>query len=258
MEQKVQIKQNVDSVVGHIFQETDYDKFKLIDFNRPINNNHVNNLIESFQDEAYLTIPILVNEKFEIIDGQHRFTAASKLGLPIYYIIQPNYGLQEIHTLNTSMKNWGKKDFLESYTEEGLNPYVMMTNFMHRFPQFNLASTEAILTKVKDLEGNNVMMPKKSFEKGLLIFPNYNKSVEIAKYLLDFSEFYTGFNRKSFVNAFIVIESHANYSHERMLEQFRKYGKTFIHYSTEKQYINALEDLFNHKRSKKEGKTLKY
>ena len=80
-----------DSVVSVIYETYDYDKFSLLKSNRPVNKAHVIRLVESM-DEEYLLSPITTNEKFQIIDGQHRFTAAKEKGLPIRYIIAQGYG----------------------------------------------------------------------------------------------------------------------------------------------------------------------
>jgi len=70
--------------IAKIFYTTDYSKFNTLAGNRQVNIAHVKKLESSF-DEEYLISPILVNEKFQIIDGQHRFEAAKNLKLPIYY-----------------------------------------------------------------------------------------------------------------------------------------------------------------------------
>ena len=42
--------------------------------------------------EKLLMCPIIVNENYEIIDGQHRYSASKELGLPIRYIVGEGYG----------------------------------------------------------------------------------------------------------------------------------------------------------------------
>jgi hypothetical protein len=69
----------------------EYEKFKLFDANRPLSAIHVEH-ISQHKDfvENFPTCPIIVNEQFYIIDGQHRFEAAKSLDCGIFYIIQPN------------------------------------------------------------------------------------------------------------------------------------------------------------------------
>ena len=81
------------TTVNQIHQTTDYSMFQTLEGNRNLNKLHLKRLKNSFQ-KKYLLSPIIVNEKFEIIDGQHRFEAGKQLGLPINFLIAPNYGIK--------------------------------------------------------------------------------------------------------------------------------------------------------------------
>lgn len=56
-----------DKKITTVYQSDDYSKFRLIDGNRPID--HAKKIIESIKEIGMLWQPILVNERFEIIDG---------------------------------------------------------------------------------------------------------------------------------------------------------------------------------------------
>src|ERR1051326_7260164 len=123
-----------------IFSTRDYAKFKSIAGNRTMNPVHLKRLTISMQQRALIS-PIIVNEKFEIIDGQHRFKVRQELGLPIQYIIAEGYGLNEVQILNTNTKNWGPNDYLEGYIELGLEDYIMFKKFKD---QFNFGHSSAL------------------------------------------------------------------------------------------------------------------
>ena len=54
-----------------------YDDFHILPGNREINQAHVLELIESFgKANLFDAHPVVVNEKMEVIDGQHRLEAA--------------------------------------------------------------------------------------------------------------------------------------------------------------------------------------
>ena len=65
----------------HVQQTKDYDLLKNIDGNRSINQLHVKRLSNSMMNK-HLISPIIVNEKYQIIDGQHRFEASKILTYP--------------------------------------------------------------------------------------------------------------------------------------------------------------------------------
>ena len=62
---------------------TKYKIFKKLLANREVTQTRVNNIIDSIQRVGYVTSPIIVNEKMEIIDGQGRLEALQELNLPV-------------------------------------------------------------------------------------------------------------------------------------------------------------------------------
>ncbi len=73
---------------------------------------YVENIKKSMQ-KNFLISTIIVNENFEVIDGQHRLIASKDLGLPIYYFINNNmilclkiifYGIQLSYDSNIFIK----------------------------------------------------------------------------------------------------------------------------------------------------------
>ena len=56
----------------------DLSIFKILDGNRNINLGHVERLVKSIEENGFLKMPIIVNDNFDVIDGQHRLMAAKK------------------------------------------------------------------------------------------------------------------------------------------------------------------------------------
>ncbi|WP_299997811.1 ParB N-terminal domain-containing protein, partial [uncultured Clostridium sp.] len=61
----------------------DYLIFKKLEGNRPVVNRRVNKIIASIQNVGYITSPLIVNEKMEVIDGQGRLEALEQLKMPV-------------------------------------------------------------------------------------------------------------------------------------------------------------------------------
>lgn len=104
---------------------TTYQAFKPIDGNRYVNQLHLKRLKKSMQ-ENYLYTIIVVNERMEIIDGQHRFECAKELNLPLNYVVCKGYGLNEVHTLNQNSKVWSSEDYLDGYCKLGYQDYILL------------------------------------------------------------------------------------------------------------------------------------
>ena len=96
--------------INEVFETKDYNMFSFISNNRSVSKGHINKIIQSMKKRRLIS-PILVNEKGQIIDGQHRFLAQKELGLPIPYIEQEGYGEKETQILNTNTKNWSLLDW---------------------------------------------------------------------------------------------------------------------------------------------------
>ena len=86
-------------LLSQVYKTEDYFLFKPIDGNRNKNLLHINRLKKSMESNYLFTV-IIVNENYEIIDGQHRFEVIKELKLPLYYIVCNGYGLNEVHILN--------------------------------------------------------------------------------------------------------------------------------------------------------------
>jgi len=246
-------------MVNQVFKTKDYDKFKSLLGNRNLNLLHLKRLIESMKNN-YLFSPILVNEKHEIIDGQHRYNAAKKLNLPVNYIIVENYGLNEVQMLNTNNKNWNKKDYLEAYCDLGNENYIKLKKFMQMFPDFTLSVCESLVTGYvgginsckldKDINGKSIGRIRK-FEEGNLIISTLFDGIERAKEVLKFKPYYSGFNRMVFVKTIISLLKNKNYNNDEMIHKIQFNQNLLNHCISVSQYKDMLEEIYNYKRRNK-------
>lgn len=243
--------QKNDQFSMQVYFTTDYSKFKIMKGNREIDALHVKRLTESFR-ECYLFSPILVNGKYEIIDGQNRFTAAKSLNLPIYYLVAHNYGLKEVQVLNTNTKNWNKEDYLKMYCDKKVKPYLEMKQFMEDFPCFGISATIKILTNdTEDSQGSTLDTKAKDFQKGLLEIPNLKLSYANAKKLMKFEPIYKGFTRRTFVATMISLFKNPNYNHDELINKLSHNPTQLVDCTTVGQYKLVLEDIYNFRRRDK-------
>ena len=93
----------------HLGETRNYDRFKFVESNRDINDNNVNKIEQSIL-EIGIQVPIVVNDKYEIIEGQHRFIALRRNKLVVPYIISTSASEKYIARLQES-KKWNAIDF---------------------------------------------------------------------------------------------------------------------------------------------------
>lgn len=251
--------------VFKVMQTFDYDKFKIMGDNRDLNDLHVYRLQESFK-KKHLICPIIVNERMQVIDGQHRLAAARKTAMPIYYIVVPGYGIEEVSILNTNQKNWSKQDYLKMYCERGVNAYLLLAKFMQDFPDFGIQAAERIVAfkfgvgSNSKIENNGIKMTQKAFEEGNLKVPNIDRSYILANKILEFKPFYENFHRGTFVSAVapLIINKKNQYNHKEMIYKLSVAPKKLEDADKIEAYRMILEDIYNWKRSKENKVSFRY
>lgn len=94
----------------YVRKTNDYGKFKFVDGNRDIEKTAI--LKKSISENGWYRQPILVNENFQIIEGQHRFVVCKELMLPIEYIVEKGLEAKDCAPLNSGRRNWSVKNYV--------------------------------------------------------------------------------------------------------------------------------------------------
>lgn len=257
------VQKNAEPVLS-IYKTFDYDMFKMMDDNRDINTLHVQRLVESFKTK-HLVSPITVNERKEVIDGQHRLLASKETGMPVYYMVLKGYGIQEVQIFNTNQKNWGKIDYLKMYCSEGKKSYMELSKFMEDFPDFGIQAAERIVTlspyakRQGRVNGHKAQM--KDFEEGKLSVPNITKSYQLARKLAEFKPYYPGYHRGVFISAVLPLFASKVYDHKEMIYKLgvcSEKGMRLVDCPNVESYRMMLEDIYNWKRQKENKVSFRY
>jgi hypothetical protein len=250
-----------DQPVNMVYMTSNYTQFRILNDNREVNSLHVKRLVDSF-NEKHLICPIIVNEKMDVIDGQHRLKASIETGVPVYYIVIPGYGINEVQRLNANQKNWTKTDFLEMYCAQGQKQYLEFKEFMTHFPELTFQACERIITghssgaRTGRMEGKSVQM--NDFQEGKLVIPNLGLSYKNARKIMEFQEHYDGFSRGTFVSAILPLFKSKNYDHKEMIYKLGVAPRKLTHCQNVGQYRMLLEDIYNWKRQKENKVSFKY
>ena len=144
---------NKDKQIGIIKETYDYWKFKKQKGNREITTKGLRILEISVEKNGWNPEPILVNENFEVCDGQHRLEYAKKNHLPIPYIIKPGITPSMCIMINSRRKNWTSDDYVKHYAELGKESYQKILDLKNRFPNFTISSIIMIIKDGKSLFG---------------------------------------------------------------------------------------------------------
>ena len=223
----------------YIQKSKDYNIFKTLTGNRELNISHKEKLKKSIK-ENYLISPIIINEKYGIIDCQHRFNAARELGYYVYYILIKGYSLEEVKMLNTNSKNWKREDYLNAYCDLGFEEYIKFKKFYSDIKEFTIGSAERIAA---GHQSDNML----DFRNGKFKFGNVLDAYDTAQKILMFKPYYKGFNRNTFVGAVMKLIRNQNYNHAQMIHKLSLNPSILVDCANTSQYVLLLEDVYNYK-----------
>jgi len=226
-----------------IHTTTDYSMFRNIDGNRKKNLQHINRLEQSIK-ERYLFTVITVNEKYEIIDGQHRFEVLSKLGLPINYVVCDGYGLAEVHRMNTNSKNWSADDYMNAYVDLGYKEYIAYKQFKTKY-SITHSVARALLGH---RNGDNIA---NVFNSGNFKAKSYEIAVQDIKRIRLIKPYYSGINRRSFIYAMITLFRRKNFDFKQFLSKVKIQPTALVDCPSTTAYVALIEKIYNYRRKNK-------
>lgn len=236
----------------------DLSIFKFLKGNRPPNPQHIKRLTKSIQTYGMLVNPILVNEKYEIIDGQHRYLAAKEVDCPVYYIVLKGYALQQVHTLNMNQKNWTKTEFLHGYANMGLEDYIVLRDFWkkHRWLLLgdaialcsNTSSFTSMISSDRIYKSGKTEVKSNGFIEGTWKVRDLQQAEINAMKLKSIEPYFKeGYNQSTFVGTMLTLFNHKNYNHDIFLQKLQIQPSALIRQATREQYKLLIEDIYNYR-----------
>lgn len=223
-----------DCVIRKVYSTNDYSKFKVIDGNRPLNPKNIKKIKQSMSAEK-LMIPIIVNEKYEIIDGQHRFIACVENGLSVDYIMNVGYSLEQVKRANTSSENWKPADFLESYVKQGMGSYIKFEELKLKY-NLTVSPLKDIFSSMQGITANTM---REIFNDGEFELDSLDQVEEFLEALNDFGTFEYR-NKSNFIHSFLRLWNYPKYNHKRMTERLKCNGYKLEKKNTINEYLGLL------------------
>lgn len=221
-------------VIGNIYSTTDYDAFINILGNRVISEVNYRKLVDSMQEEQ-LMIPILVNEKMGVIDGQHRLEACKALGKPVYFYVVEGYGIDEVKRANLVSCNWSLDDYMNLHVQSNNSNYK---GFDKLVKDSNL-SVAQLIEIIATLNDRRFKTLKQEFENGTFKFTNEEEVIEFLGALNDFAEFEDYLSAR-FTKAFVKLYCYSEYDHIAMRRKLKHNAFRLKRRPTYHDYISLL------------------
>jgi hypothetical protein len=238
----------------------DYSAFKRLKGNRPVEEPHVREIM-GFMTENYIPslVRVIVNEQMETIDGQHTVEALSRLKKPVPYRIVPGLRLKDAINMNTGVRIWNKKNFMNSHCELGNKCYLRLKEFMGYYPDFSQSMCESLLTnshvganrnkQLRDATGKLVRRAR-VFQDGGLTFTDEDwiQAHINAGRIMEFKKLgFLRYNSTVFVNTMITVFKNPKYDHDLMLKKLSFQPTKLRPCTNTKDYLRVIEDIYNWK-----------
>lgn len=223
---------------------TDYSIFKDLVGNRRVNDVRIRKIIASIQAVGYVTNPIIVNEKMEIIDGQGRKAALQTLGMPVDYIIVRGIGINECRSMNIHQTNWTTKDYIYGYAEEGNTSYQYLRILLNKYPKIPI---DTVLTSITQ----NIPVTSQQIQNGEFVctandFDHANNTLEYVETFIDTIAGVIG--RVSLIyNAIIFAYNNVDFNKNRLQPAFEKYSDRIGNIATMEDALNAVSTVYNYR-----------
>lgn len=160
---------------NEILVTNNYDMFSKIS-NRKITSNR--KLEEELLAEGQRQ-PILVNSKFQVIDGQHRLYYLKKHRKPVRYIIDPTADFRTVISMNTSAVNWSLRDYVDAYAIEGDKEFIELSKFLE---ENDILSDQMVIAAGAGRRRGTATQVIKKLKEGEYIFSNKEQLISFIRF----------------------------------------------------------------------------
>jgi hypothetical protein len=210
-----------------------YQKFKFIATNRIIKESHVQKLSNSMNTHGFLNSkPITVNSNYEIIDGQHRFMAAKRLGIDVIYEID-NVDINEcMVTVNTTSNTWRLNEFIEHYAKKGLVDFIELNKFINN-TDYGVSNCISIFC--------GFSVTPKHIRTGVMPFKNlkFNESIELIEFFRNKLKF---FKTNKFIESLIILVNRKDID-KKHIDKLKLNAYSIVECANNNQYANQYNSL---------------
>ena len=231
-----------------VLYTTDVEMFKPTTTNRNLDMSRVKEIAKSMSEEGLLLVPITINRKKQVIDGEHRLEAAKIAGKGIYYLMANNYGEKEMIQMNRSNKSWSMKNYIEHYAKGGNKHYEKLIEFRNMFPKIALSNSIFFL--------QNGIKTMRSVKEGTFKVVSYNRGVRWAEFIMELENVSSinnsfRYDHTIFIRTMVsVLRKYEGKGFEMtdFIEKSFKYPQLFSLCGDTETYSRMIEKIYNHNR----------
>lgn len=216
---------------------TDYSMFRAMTGNRMVSEARVKKIMDSIMEVGWISNPILINEKNEVIDGQGRLEALRRLGMPVEYRVVPGLTVRECRALNETT-SWHNPEYIKSWSDTGNESYKRLWQMMTMYnidarTIFRLINRYWTIDQVKRGE---FVLEKLEFGKALKRLPIFSAYMGALKR-------FGGHAGAKKVAVFFLVEG--DYPHQDIVNMLTTCDIADISTSSTERLLQTIEETYN-------------
>jgi hypothetical protein len=224
---------------------TNYSRFKFMDGNRPVDSGRVRKLMRSIKRKNMLQqFPVVCQKNgngLYIMDGQHRYTAARELKVPIFFVEAKNVTIEDVAATNSAQKGWKPSDFVSSFAAQGNKEYAVLRDFIaeHGFP---VSTAAALLAGKISNDGGGCCVQLGTFKVLELAMAN-----RVAGAVKACAHYFKFAKDRSFVLAIARLLAVKGFTITRFVQKLEQQATRMVKCANWMQYAELIEEIYNHR-----------
>lgn len=227
-----------------IYTTSKYDMFKTMIENRDVKTRTTNKIIDSINAVGYITNPIIVNERMEVIDGQNRLEALKKLGMPVDYIIVEGARIEHCRALNINQSNWTTMDWIRSYASGGDINYKYLYELLKAYPDMKLSVIAFAITGLVGAVSKSI--PQGTFHCSEKDYNDAMQALDYLRPLLDVIRRIDG--KQNLVECAVIwCYKDGEVDNGMLVDKLTKYASMVEPVSNLEQALEQVEKVYNYK-----------
>lgn len=224
---------------------TNYAQFTLLETNRERSRGHIEALKRAWVEGGNLTKvdPIKVNENLEVIDGQHRLTAAEELGEPVYFTVNPGLSIQDARQMNILHRTWYTDDYAGSYSRDGNQNYI---KYLELKEMYGFSHSIMVLY----INGLQTKGQHKDFREGTFVIDNEKQALKRLDELSAIVDVVGDIAKtRAFALAYLKVRAVDGFDFKQMIRKFEIFGGGIKSFNGLEDNQRQLEDIYNYKQT---------
>jgi len=243
----------------------DYARFKYLDGNRELKESNTKSIFNQIAQHGQ-RIPIVVNERNEIIDGQHRLEACKRLSIPVKFIVDVGATIDHVISANIVGQKWSLMDYVNRYRIQGNENYERLYEFIIECKKHDISTSAAmhIVSNGKSYKGYYMYEDGKIRQHGgsfkmkklyyvgddvKLGFFRMNKTQEPMTRLESIVQFkhFAFYKKTFFINAILQVMRIDDFDLKRLKQAADTYPNRFVNEPDVDGFVKMFESVYNYR-----------